>query len=303
MKPIYYLLLGCLLSATACQKTDVDDPAFDVTAESLTVKAGEAVKFKFTGDPGLISFYSGEIGNDYAFKDGRIVEAGEVFMSFNTNTQYGSQANQFSVWASTDFTGKYNIGDVKAATWVDITDRFTIATGTTYINSGSKSLNDIVVDGKPLFIAFKYVMNQPIATLGAGRTWRVQSFSLKSNTSIGTQTLADQVSAGWLLVYEGPKEETGRSSITSTTITLRANAVNTTAYTEDWCISQPVQPGSVDMGPDRSVPVKGYANSRLEEYTHTYTQPGTYKATFVAANSNIHDKKQVLKELEITVTP
>ncbi|WP_119080844.1 DUF5017 domain-containing protein [Chitinophaga alhagiae] len=302
MKPIYYLLLGCLWMATACQKENVDDPVFDVTAESLTVKAGEAVKFAFTGDPGLISFYSGEVGNDYAFKDGRVVEAGEVFMSFNTNTQYGTQANQFSVWASTDFNAKYNIGDVKAATWVDITDRFTIANSTTYTNSGSVSLNDIVVDGQPIFIAFKYVMNQPVATLGVGKTWRVQNFSLKSNTSIGTQVLADHVSAGWLLVYEGPKEET-RSSITASTITMRANAQNTTAYTEDWCISQAVQAGSVDMGPDRSIAVKGYANSRLEEYTHTYAQPGTYKATFLAANSNIHDNKQVLKQLDITVVP
>jgi plastocyanin len=302
MKPIYNLLLGCLVMASACQKSNVDDPVFDVEAASLTVKAGEAVKFTFKGDPGLISFYSGEVGNDYAFKDGRVVEAGEVFLSFNTNVQYGSQANQLSVWASTDFNAKYNIADVKAATWTDITARFKLATTTTYLNSGEASLNDVVVDGKPLFIAYKYVMNQPVATLGAGRTWKVQNFQLKSNTSIGTQTLADQVSAGWLLVYEGPKEET-RSSITATTITQRANAVNTTAYTEDWAISQPVQPGSVDMGPDRSVPVKGYANSRLEEYTHTYANAGTYKATFVAANSNIHDNKQVLKQLEITVVP
>lgn len=301
MKPVYFLLC-CFFTCAACQKDAVDAPLFDVKATSLTVKAGEALKFTFEGDPGLISFYSGEVGFDYAHKEGRVVEAGEIFLSFDTNVQYGSQANQLSVWASTDFNGKYNIQDVKTATWKDITSRFKLATSTTFLNSGQVNITDLVADGKPLFIAYKYVMNQPVATLGVGRTWKVQNFSLKSNTSVGTQVLANQVSAGWLLVYEGPKEET-RSSVTATVVTMRANAVNTTAYTEDWAISQPVDPGKVDMGPDRSIPVKGYANSRLEEYSYTYTQPGTYKAVFVAANSNIHDNKQALKELEITVVP
>jgi hypothetical protein len=38
-------------------------------------------------------------------------------------------------------------------------------------------------------------------------------------------------------------------------------------------------------------------------YTYTYKTPGTYKAYFVASNNSIDETKQMVKEVDVTITP
>ena len=68
-----YLLLFSAFAVltTGCRKNldDVDDVHFDVSLEAETFKVGEPVRFHFSGNPDFIIFYSGEKGNDYAYKD------------------------------------------------------------------------------------------------------------------------------------------------------------------------------------------------------------------------------------------
>ncbi len=303
MKLNYYMLLLTVLLISACSKEielSGGTPDFEVSTAAASYKVGEEVEFLLKGNPGLISFYSGEVGKHYQFKEGRIVKPGKTTLSFTSSVSTGAQQNQFSVLASTNFNGKYTIDDIKAATWTDITSRFALATSATYLSSGTKEINDLIVEGKPLYIVFKYVMD-PLKP-GAGRSWGVREFTVVTGTEIGPVTLADQVT-GWSLHYFGPKEETGRSSITTSTITLRANAESPAVYTEDWCISKPINVGAIDMGPDRPVAVKGNSDVKLDRYTYTYSEPGVYKVHFVAANANIQSSKQVVKELEIKITP
>jgi len=73
--------------------------------------------------------------------------------------------------------------------------------------------------------------------------------------------------------------------------------------TETWAVSAPITIDQVDLGPDPSVPIKGIANSRLEEYRYTYTTPGTYKAHFVAKNATIEGSKEIVQALDITILP
>ena len=67
-----YLLLFSAFAVltTGCRKNldDVDDVHFDVSLEAETFKVGEPVRFHFSGNPDFIIFYSGEKGNDYAYK-------------------------------------------------------------------------------------------------------------------------------------------------------------------------------------------------------------------------------------------
>src|SRR5690606_2891078 len=72
---------------------------------------------------------------------------------------------------------------------------------------------------------------------------------------------------------------------------------------EHWVISKPIILNQVDLGPDRSIPLKGISNSKLEEYKYTYSEPGTYQAHFVASNTNIDDSKEVVKVITLTITP
>jgi len=40
----------------------------------------------------------------------------------------------------------------------------------------------------------------------------------------------------------------------------------------------------------------------MTEYRYKYTKPGTYKAVFIAANNSIDGVKQVVKEVNLTIT-
>ena len=297
------LLLSGLFVITACDKSlDLEaDPELAVATEKKTYHVGEEVNFKFSGNPGVITFYSGEVGNDYAYRNGRILPAGKVTVTMSTSVNYGSQPDQFAILASTDFNGKYTIGDIKAATWTDITGRFTLATDVNYVNAGLADVSDLVVEGKPMYFCLRYIYDP---ARGAGRTWGIRTFEVNTNTILGKTTLATQTTAGFGLYYYGPKETTGRSGITSTTITLRSNAAGNTAdYTEDWCVSSGMEAGSKDLGPDRPVPVKGYSDARPDFYTYTYTAAGNYTARFVATNATIKEVSTMVKEVEVEVVP
>lgn len=297
MKFINYAVLSILLCFTACKKTvEVAVPEFEVTTEKTAFTVGEEVKFLLQGDPGMISFYSGEPGSDYAFKDGRILSIGQITMSFNSSMSFGTQPGQFTVLASTDFNGKYDIANVKAATWKDITSRFTLPTNATYVNSGVRDVSDLIVEGKPLYIVLRYI-DDP-AKPGTANNWLVQSFLMQSNTVLGTKALLDLT--GWTLLYDGPKETT-RSSISTATITLRGNANLPRVYTEDWCVSKVVNAGSVDVGPDRPAPIKTNRDAKLSSFTYKYQKEGVYKAYFTAYNANIYGSKEVTRSVEITI--
>ena len=71
-----YLLLACAVLFGACKETDMltSAPSFEVSTDKKVYAPGEEVVFLFKGDPQYISFYSGEIYNDYKYRKGRIVQ-------------------------------------------------------------------------------------------------------------------------------------------------------------------------------------------------------------------------------------
>ena len=92
-----YLLLFSAFAVltTGCRKNldDVDDVHFDVSLEAETFKVGEPVRFHFSGNPDFIIFYSGEKGNDYAYKDTDRITDSEMTFSFSTTTTAGTAGN------------------------------------------------------------------------------------------------------------------------------------------------------------------------------------------------------------------
>ena len=129
------LLAACTLLLAGCRKSfeEVGNVKFEVSTRSETFKAGEPVRFDFDGNPDFISFYSGERGNAYAYKDkDRIVET-EMTFSFMTTTTAGTSGYpnpaRVPVCYSTEFSGEYTEEAVRAATWIDITDLFSMPTG------------------------------------------------------------------------------------------------------------------------------------------------------------------------------
>jgi len=230
MKFKYYNMLAGVLLMASCDKEIVTEaPAFDVKTETITYKVGQEIKFDIKGgDAHVISFYSGEVLHDYALKEGRVIDvkgAGAT-MAFQSSVQVGTQANQLTVLASTDFSGDYStLAKVKAATWKDITSRFKLGTSTAFLASGTIDISDLMLAGKPIYFAFKYVTKPQVAN-GLARQWFIQTFAITSIAKLDNTialNLTDQASAGFRIVDENKENAPVRSSITSTRITLYGN--------------------------------------------------------------------------------
>jgi len=231
MKLKLYSIVAAAILLASCEKPtlDAEAPVFDVKTEKTTYKVGETIKFMITGgETQNISFYSGELLKDYNSSTGRVVDvagAGAT-LTFNSSVQLGTQADQVTLWASTNFSGDYSsLAKVKAATWVDITSRFKLGTSATLLTSGTVDVSDLLVAGKPIYFAFRYT-TLPQATSGINRQWFIQSFAFNSKKLLDNTlalTIADQASSGFRIVDDLKDKAPALSSVTATRLTLQGN--------------------------------------------------------------------------------
>lgn len=306
MKAIYYSLLMLLVVSGCKKEEDIDISGFNVETETLTYKAGEEITFKLTGDPSQLAFYSGEVGNEYAFKDqARVDKLDKLLLSFETHNT-PTEAVSYKVLLSTDFDGVYEYDHIAAATWKDLSSRFTWGAPavwqTGWTGSGTKDIADVLEEGKPFYIGFKYVAPAVPSGTIPGRNWRTRAHVLDAVTLYGyTIHEATYSSMGWKQVKKDPGLSTG-STITSSIMLFSAPANYREEY-EEWGVSKSFQVDEVNMGSDKSIALKGYADLPLTEYKYTYNEPGQYKATFVAANRTAHNDKEIVKQMDITIVP
>jgi hypothetical protein len=313
MNRIYQITIwnALLLLLSACSKDIPLTPGldqFNVKASSLTYNLGDTVKFSFEGNPDLISFYSGELYKQYEFKEGRDIELKDAVFSFSTAypTITGvAQPNQFSVHASTDFNGDYtSYNHIQAATWTDITNKFTYATSGTYVPSKTFAISDLKVPGKPLYIGFKYV-TKPIAVNGPARSWYVNNIAMIGNSIYGPHLLGDLISSDFKLVEQKPEIAASLSTYTATRITLSgykyADPTDPDPGTETWAISKGFNMEKIDNGPDAPFVIKGNEDSKITTFNYMYETPGVYKVHFIGANINIDGAQRKIIELTITI--
>ncbi|MBO9151533.1 DUF5017 domain-containing protein [Chitinophaga sp. GCM10012297] len=312
MKLKYIAIVLCLgIVAAACGEKDaVVAPDFNVTGYEVTAitdSAGNAVNqvtFSFSGDAQIISFYSGVLGNDYDYREGRTLDINAILSSFSTTLNNGAQEDQLSVLVSSDFNGTYDIGNIRAATWTDITGRFTLNTrnASASLPSGTKDIKDLHVEGKPFYYAFRYVC-KPQSEFGANSTWRIRAFSLESQTDLGNASLATLTNADWHLVNEGSIVDPNRGAVieSSGAIRFNGNHLNKEVETESWAISKGFELTKTDMGPDRPIAIKSVINPRLTTYAFNYTTAGTYKVAFVASNTSYEGHSGVVREIEVKI--
>ncbi len=302
----YLSALLLLVIVGACKKENaVDLSDFDVKTSSLTFKAGEEVTFKLTGDPSQLSFYSGEVGNSYDFKDQpRVDELDKLTFAFQTHNTL-TDVITYKLMVSTDFNGTYDYQSVAAATWVDISSRFNFAAPAVWPNgwedSGAFDIADVVEKGKPFYIAYKYVAPEITSGTVPSRGWRTRAHTLDLVTKYGYESrLATYTTMGWKLVK---KVDMVASSVISSSIMLFGPPSTYKSEYEEWGISKVFNLGEINLGVDRSLPIKGYSEVPLAEYKHIYQNPGTYTVTFVAGNKTAYNDKEVVKSVEVTITP
>lgn len=303
MKNLATIVAGILL-LSACSKSEVVEPQFDISFENKNYKAGDTVVFNFEGNAENMILYPGTPGADYEKRD-RVEEQGTPILNFTSTLNNAGQVNTLKLLASTDFNGRYTQQDVAAASWVDITSRAQLATSATARASGNIDLSDfLTVENKPLYLAFRYLGYQH-ATLKQPK-WALTVFAVNNRLADGSLmpiTIAAETGWGKIdfknVTTQWSTPATGLISIDGTTVVAGAEKLN--EDNDDWAISKPLNLKRVN--PDKGIVLKHLSASKVESYSYVFPEAGTYKVVCVGFNTNEGSRKEVIKELTITINP
>lgn len=298
---LHYIFLSFLIISSllfSCKKEGVKSPEFDVKTDKGTYKVGEQVVFNFSGNPNFISFYSGEVGNNYANR-ARTRENGKAIMQFTSTQAGGSQVGNLKIMISNDFSGVYDAPSIAKATWTDITNRAILSPGGTAGNntpSGNVDLSDYAALNKPVYIGFYDFA--PQNTLQP-RGWTIGGLTINNTLTDKTifAVVPNFLAAGFVAVdLQNP---TYKWTITSTQMQV-PSIIPGQATNEDWSISTAIDLNTVN--PDYSIPIKGI-DTRVANYSYVFKAAGTYTVTFLASNINVDDEKDIVKTLVLTINP
>lgn len=302
MKKLKYLLgVATVAMLFACKKDTTDAPTFDVATNRTEFNVADSVEFNISGYADVIGFYSGESGKEYKFRDRTEATDAKLQLNVSTRVLYGVQDN-LALLYSTDFDNTYTPAGIAVAKWTDITSRFTLSTAApsavgAITPSGDVDLSDIVVPGKPIYFAWRY-LGQPSATSAqGGRTWRIHEFNLSKKLTNGAVVSVVNVnSASWLGV--DVKNPANAWTVQTGVPPLYFAPAGTVLESEDWAVSRALFPNAVK--PDAAIGIKAFTDP-IANYKYKFDAAGTYTVTFVAKNATPNEVKEEIKELTITI--
>lgn len=328
MKTNFFYIILLVVALSSCTKENekmspgtIKIIPFDAKVSTAEFKVGESVKFQLQGNADTVYFYSGEIGKDYNYINGREATVENPTLRIHTNSNYGEQKS-LSILLSQDFNGNYSYEGVTSATWRDMTSKFNIPTptGSTQVNFSSNliDISEFIEEDKPYYLAVRNNIEQ--STTGnrptqwyfygtnrtvSGVTYPAWSFTgLINGVSAEISTFA---SADWKVVaagYLGGELDGTRgprvvyTSSVATSIFFARNSSSSEAM-DSWAVTKAFS-SKINLGSDKGTMIKRETDLPLEEYTYLYTVPGEYDVAFQGINK---DKTKSLVKLKIKVTP
>ena len=304
----------------------VDDVEFNVSIPQ-EIYAGEPMTFTFDGNPDYIVFYSGTEGNQYANRNRTNIEIERMDISYYITQRYTTRQDFktpiLHVMVSEDFSGALTAEAVQAATWKDLSAQ----SGSTTADQPFPVPNPDAVEKNPtgyaratnvdfsaykdkqFYFAFKYLAGlHPTISGGSGANATYANHPRIDITEMNMQKVA--TTGGESITMDDLQNEWGFSTVfvnstSQATYTISSNTLmfqpqndHRDKPVEVWMISQRLDPTAVE--PDRGTALKG-TNVRLTSYEYTYTEPGTYTATFIATNANMWDSKETIREVTFEV--
>lgn len=320
------------LAFTACENEFNEDVQLNVNVaaengvsfdgKTITVKAGTPVNFRLAGDPDYLTFFSGEAGKEYKNRERVTVDESEIESSklmFSLQGQYGKPANILTMYISEDFPGLAK-NDFKADSVLVETHNWntliaanefpTAATTTPY------ELDMTPYMGKRIAIAICYRGQDNTA---AQSRFYFKNMQILNTMKNGQQSTFAAASFGFTPVnmcqalnftdQKGMTSNREYGTMTNNTSGIW-NFVNTnnffihssnakTDLKYSWLVSNLLVVNA--CSPDDGTALKNVSQS-LDSYQYTYSEPGTYTATFVASNFNFKKESQVVKEYQVVVT-
>jgi hypothetical protein len=296
MRNIIYSLMAIGLFAS-CAKEKVEGQNFEVSTTSLTYKAGDSVKFKISGNPDNIMFYSGEQGHKYELRKRDSAE-NDLQIEFKSLVQFGLIYPNLQLMVSNNFNGKADSLSVVTATWTDISSKAVFSTGKDSVPSGIISLKPYVNAQKPstpIYIAFRYTDYKK--TQGQNR-WVIRTFAANNIAPDGTVTpLAVMSTGGWSQV--SLKNPSFVWSLSAAQL-LMPSSTATADDNEDWAISKGFDPTYIKQ--DVGTALKNISTT-LPEFSYVFTQPGTYKVVFEGSAVRYNGEQRITREVTLTITP
>ena len=288
----FIIIIAVSAALVSCEKDLKPDPiSFNATTTNSDYQVGDTVDFSFSGNPDMITFYSGEAGTNYDFRE-RTTAEGTPQMQFTSYAQYGTQTKTLALLVSGDFTGDYTEEGISKATWTDITSEAALSTGADNTPSGIIDLSRFNTGDKPIYVAFKYTG----VTGSTQKTWTIKNFGINLSLPDGAvSSIASLVSAEWKAI--NVKNPAKGWVISATQLQMVGGAADV-EDNEDWLITTRLYLNKVS--PDRGVPIKDISQ-RLDHFYHVYSKPGIYKAVFTAFNAAGDKQESTLKEIDITV--
>jgi hypothetical protein len=320
LKYVIILTLTAFVVACTEEHTLVVEPSdFNVTTSGTTFKVDERVNFSIIGDPDMILFYSGEQGFNYDNR-ARVQQAGTPKLSFQVQMQQGTLGNGDTMQLLIAQNLKnFDSTSILSATWTDITNRNTKwpkTLSTTFAASDSIDLSAYNT-AETVSLAFK-VIGKNNAT-SAQRKWAIQNFGLNNILSDGSATpiASTFAAAGWIQLsaknfqrtwdvgtvdnssFNAAKNISGITIRSAYPITFDPSTAINTDENEDWLITSPIN--IKQAKPDAAIVVKNPSATSPSVYTYVFRKAGTYTVTFVGQNVKANDKKEIIKQMQITV--
>lgn len=293
MKKILILIIIVIVIASCKKESIVDLDAFKVTMTKTPIRVGDTAFFSIQGNPDFITFYSGERGRNYDYRDRIVAENSIPQITFTTFGQGLSSQfpNSLAFMISTNYNGIST--DLKLASWTDITRRAIFSTGATGVSSGTIDLSDFRKFDS-VYIGFKYYAG--MSSTVSQPTWTIQSFnvnnvSLPDSTVYNTRTIGV---LGWQTIDLSNSANVWQVSSTQLRITGGAPS---NMSNEDWVIAKV---SLKEVTPDFGLPAKNIAE-RVNSYFYNFTKAGTYKVTFLASAKRSDLNESVTQQFDITI--
>lgn len=302
----FIFIISALFAAVSCIRDIAPDSALEVRTAAAEYKAGEPVTFLLDGNPDNIVFYSGEKGHEYVHKNS-YDRTGTLLLEFSSFVRYGKPevARHIELKVSKDFNGIYDMENIDDATWTDLSEMFRFSSGADNTISGEADINMFLIEktgeisaGDSLYFAFHYTDFTDDERTRQDN-WIIRSSVMTLVSPSGNRIrLADMRTFGWKSVSDNPEAAwTISPSAAPTQILIDGK---TAEKSNAWAVSKAFSIGGIDA--DSGIVLKSTGSAELDEYTHVYSVPGTYRAVFESSSWWYTGGSFTVKEVEIKIT-
>lgn len=316
----------------SCENELVQDVELDIAIETndnvqfdgktITVKQGTPIPFKVGGDPDFLTFFSGEAGKEYRYKDRVTVEEELIASSklkFTVTPQYGKPEGILTMYISSEFPGMAKNAFEADSVLVEQHAWETLIPSADFPTA--VKAKDFEIDmsqymGKRVAIAIRY---KGIDDTQTQSRFTFSNMKILNTMTTGQETTLSASSFGFtplnMLHKHNLKDQAGMTSnraygtVTNNTSGIwnvkdwNAFFIHSsgagTALKYSWLVSDLFVVNGCT--PDAGTAIKSMHQS-LSAYNYTYNTPGTYTATFVATNGNYKQETSVVKEYTVVVT-